>query len=318
MRVFMCEFVTGGGLRGEELPDSLAREGALMRDALARDLRELGVEVCATFDDRARSVEGAENVPVREGDDPWPLWFELSRAADAVFPIAPETREVVERFARLREVSEVRLIGPDAEAVRVAASKRLTADRLRAAGVPVAEVWAPDDLPPDFSGPLVSKPDDGAGCEDTLLWDAPPPAGALPAGHVVQAYVPGEPISLTVLTTPAGTRLLAVNRQHVVIENGRFTFRGLSVGALDDPDGRLAALAEGAARALPGLSGIYGIDAVLGAEGPVVIEINPRLTTAYAGLREALGFNPLTLLPEFAPEHPAPHAPARRSVEIAL
>ena len=48
MRVLVCEFVTGGGMRGELLPASLAREGAMMRDALLRDLAELpGVEAVA-------------------------------------------------------------------------------------------------------------------------------------------------------------------------------------------------------------------------------------------------------------------------------
>lgn len=43
------------------------------------------------------------------------------------------------------------------------------------------------------------------------------------------------------------------------------------------------------AEAIPGLEGLFGIDILLTAEGPVVVEVNPRLTTAYAGLRRALG-----------------------------
>ena len=69
--------------------------------------------------------------------------------------------------------------------------------------------------------------------------------------------------------------------------------------------------------ACPGLDGFIGIDVILTEEGPVVVEINPRVTTAYAGLRQALGLNPATLLPALAagtgeaPLHPA-------TVELAL
>jgi predicted ATP-grasp superfamily ATP-dependent carboligase len=43
---------------------------------------------------------------------------------------------------------------------------------------------------------------------------------------------------------------------------------------------------------MPGLRGFAGIDVVWHpSRGPVVIEVNPRLTVAYAGLSAALGGN---------------------------
>ena len=41
MRLFVCEFVTGGGLRGEALPSDLCREGDAMLQALVKDLLDL-------------------------------------------------------------------------------------------------------------------------------------------------------------------------------------------------------------------------------------------------------------------------------------
>ena len=43
--------------------------------------------------------------------------------------------------------------------------------------------------------------------------------------------------------------------------------------------------------ALPGLRGYVGVDLVLTDTGPVVIEVNPRLTTAYLGVRAVLDEN---------------------------
>ena len=48
-------------------------------------------------------------------------------------------------------------------------------------------------------------------------------------------------------------------------------------------------------RTLPGLHGYFGVDLVLGAAADgsedAVIEINPRLTTSYIGLRRLARFN---------------------------
>jgi predicted ATP-grasp superfamily ATP-dependent carboligase len=50
-----------------------------------------------------------------------------------------------------------------------------------------------------------------------------------------------------------------------------------------------------AVRAVPGLLGYVGVDVVLGEAadggGDAVIEINPRLTTSYVGLRRLARFN---------------------------
>jgi predicted ATP-grasp superfamily ATP-dependent carboligase len=71
---------------------------------------------------------------------------------------------------------------------------------------------------------------------------------------------------------------------------------------------------------MPELWGYAGVDLMQCEQGPRVLEINPRLTTSYAGLRQSLGINPAALvlelwrsgiLPEFDAESGKP-------VEIGL
>jgi predicted ATP-grasp superfamily ATP-dependent carboligase len=99
-------------------------------------------------------------------------------------------------------------------------------------------------------------------------------------------------------TSPNAWRaeLLAVNRQHIEVSgDGRLRDAGVSIARIALHDARVPALAALAARtveALPGLDGFVGIDLVWHRErGPVAIEVNPRLTCAYAGLSAALGRN---------------------------
>ena len=69
----------------------------------------------------------------------------------------------------------------------------------------------------------------------------------------------------------------------------------------------LAALAGRIATALPGLWGYVGVDLVMTDRGPVVLEVNPRLTTSYCGLGRALGTSVAAMVLDLL----APGAPAR-------
>ncbi|MFG1269947.1 ATP-grasp domain-containing protein [Xanthobacter sp. DSM 14520] len=317
MRVFVCEFVTGGGLRDAALPDSLAREAALIRDAMRHDLAALPQvsEILLAADDRL-PLPGA--VSVAEGADAWAIWRALARRADVVWPVAPETDGVLARLVEMLRENCPRVLACDPEAIAIATSKLETARRLAAAGVPHIPTF-PLAQAPSLPGPRITKPDDGAGCEDTLFW--PDGVQATPAprdGLVIQPFVAGEAASLTVLNGAEGVRLLTVNRQHIAVDDGRVFLAGLSVGALDDAGGRLETLARDVVRAIPGLEGIFGIDILLTETGPVVVEVNPRLTTAYAGLGAALGLNPATLLAPFADAGTAPRPGIHTPVELAL
>src|SRR5262249_45352566 len=73
-------------------------------------------------------------------------------------------------------------------------------------------------------------------------------------------------------------------------QDGRFTYLG-GRAPLDAPlQARARSLAERAVCPVPGLAGYFGVDLVLGdsADGrdDTIIEINPRMTTSYVGLRK--------------------------------
>jgi predicted ATP-grasp superfamily ATP-dependent carboligase len=71
--------------------------------------------------------------------------------------------------------------------------------------------------------------------------------------------------------------------------------------------------AEEAGRAIPGLKGHVGIDLVLTEREAVVIEVNPRLTTSYVGIRKVLNQNVAALILDAA----RGHLPARGRIRIA-
>lgn len=297
LRVFVCEFVTGGGMRGECLPSSLAREGTMMRDALIADLRGLAdVHVSTTHDDRLPPPPMADSEPVGANAEPWSIWSRAAARCNLVWPIAPETGGVLERLTRLLGSSGTAWIGPDAETVRIAASKIRTARLLEEHGVPTVPTYRVDELPVGVPPPFITKPDDGAGCLETRLWNVLP-AGLVDPGIVVQPFIEGVPASLCIACDDKRAVLLSANRQHIEIRDASLHLSGVTVGAIED-NGRLCRLAQAVLGAMPGLRGIIGVDLILTPARPMVVDVNPRLTTSYVGLHRFLGVNPVKFVPE--------------------
>jgi predicted ATP-grasp superfamily ATP-dependent carboligase len=147
--------------------------------------------------------------------------------------------------------------------------------------------------------PVVVKPARGAGCCGVgLARNSSELAGALAAADrargtgplVMQRYVPGRAASVSLLANGRSAVPLAVNAQRVTASAG-FSYRG-GVTPFDHP--LAAAAASAAARtcaAIPGLRGYVGVDLVLADSGPVVIEVNPRLTMSYLGVRAVVEEN---------------------------
>lgn len=328
MRVFVYEFITGGGFAEQPLGSALALEGDLMVRALLRDLCDVPeVEVVATRDPRLAAPPSPVAVCVpRNAGEAAQFFARCVDTSDATWIVAPETDGVLERLSSAVLARGGRLLGSRPPAIAVAARKTRTAAALAWRGVPVVPVFNPGGTVPPFAGPAVLKPDDGAGCVDTRVypdresalsdWDA---RGRDPR-TVLQPYVEGDAASLTLLVRDASAVILAVNRQHVAQEHGQLRFRGCSVNGLAAWQALLTDLAQGVAEALPDLWGCIGVDLLLTDRGALVLEVNPRLTTSYAGLRESIGANPaawvLDLLDDNAPLPVAP--PALRCVEISV
>ncbi|MBN9122144.1 MAG: ATP-grasp domain-containing protein [Planctomycetes bacterium] len=291
-RVFVYEYMTATGLgRDPASPEhGMYLEGRAMRDALVEDLRRVPNVEAFAFPDEAAPIE--------------PEWFEetcSSAVSDRTLVIAPETDEILVRLARLVEDEERRgrLLGSSPRAIE------LTSDKLA-----MAEHWWEHDVPtpattdreptPCEAFPVVWKPRDGAGSTDTfLIRNRFELAAALAARDparpmTLQEFVPGRAASCAFLCGPNGNVPLVPTFQFLS-DDGRFKYQGGELPIPADLAERAVRLASRAVACVPGLLGYVGVDLVLGdtADGACdfAIEINPRLTTSYIGLRAIADFN---------------------------
>jgi len=310
-RVLVYECISGGGLAASDAgraapPEaSLLAQGVAMRDALAADLQRLdhvAVSCAATrHAPLPASLTGVRALHPAAHDGAAQFLARQARRHDRVWVIAPESNGLLATLAAA--VGPARWVGCAPAAIRLAASKAATRARLAAGGIAVPASWRPGEPAPAAGTSWIVKPDDGAGCVETRLHADFAPAredlrARLASGmpSTLEAWVDGVPLSLSLLCTEGAAELLSINRQRIVVGPGRLlAYLGVDIGAvaLDSPVARqLAGLARRIAAAVPGLAGYVGVDVVWRTGGePVVIEINPRLTCAYAGLSAALGRN---------------------------
>ena len=304
MKIFAYEHITGGGCVDEALPRSLRAEGELMLRSLVADLAAIAdVQVVTTADYRVDLGDlPAERHLVRDRAEWHAAFGELLAASDALWPVAPETAGVLENLSQVAFAAGRTLLNSRPPAVRLAASKLATARTLAAAGIDTIPTFTLENAPQIAAGAWVVKPDDGCGCQDTRFCDDLDAAVRWleaqpePQRFVLQPYVSGEPASLCALARDGMAWVLSVNRQRIVVRDDCFAFLGTVINAFADDDGRCDRLARSVAQALPGLWGFFGIDLILADGGPVVVEINPRLTTSYVGLGAALDCSPAALV----------------------
>ena len=178
MRVFVFEFVTGGGGSAQGLAHapSLAVEGDAMLKAVIADFVALGVDVVtlrsADLPPLGNAACEVQRITTRESL--WTAVTQTAAGADWTLIIAPETDGTLAECCRRVLTAGGRLLGPGLETVQIAADKQATAEWLAARGVAVAEggVWrgAAAELR-EF--PVVMKPRTGAGSQGIALVKEP-------------------------------------------------------------------------------------------------------------------------------------------------
>lgn len=322
MKIFVYEFITGGGCLTHPRADNLAvleREGRAMLQALAADFAALpGVAVATLRDARQApwfpSAKGVRELAVTSADDEQQAFRELAAGSTWTVLIAPETGAILQQRAETALAAGGRLLSPDPAFIALAADKHRTACCLEARGVPVppgrlvhaASLRSGDGQSQrcdgaDWDWPAVVKPLDGCGSQsvqfvpDAAAWNAlRPELAALGGTWRLERWIDGLAASVSVLCGPAGQCALPACVQHLS-DDGHFAYLGGWTPLPGDLGARARRLALRALAALPPTCGYVGVDLVLGSDpaggADYVIEINPRLTTSYLGLRQALRDN---------------------------
>lgn len=317
MHILVYEFLTGGGRNGSPAAP-LIEEGERMVLALVQDLlrlpehrvtlmRDARLCPCPINDARLNMIW------VQPAEEPKTALKNALEGVEAVWPIAPETDGCLAAICHLIETEGKCLLTTATEGVLIATSKGETLSRLEQHGVNIVPTQTLErcDQNTPWDYPCVFKIDDGVGCEDTIIIHGPDDLRRFwekkdPRTWLAQPLLKGDVLSLSGIFCQGEGRLLCCNQQNIRQSQEGFTLLGLTVNGRSDPEGTFKALLTRVAHAMPWLWGFAGVDLILGPEGPLVLEINPRLTSAYPGIHRATGLNPAGLVLDLAQNRQLP------------
>ncbi|PVX24571.1 MAG: hypothetical protein CW716_09790 [Candidatus Bathyarchaeum sp.] len=312
----IVEYVSGGGYGDQKISSSILSEGYGMLRSLISDCKTAGHNVTTLLDSRLKEFS-----PPNQADNaiyvasPTELLTKLkehSSAADGTYVIAPESNQVLEKLVESIEDSGGTSLNCSVDAIKRVSNKMKAYETLKKTGLKVPEtvllninekIGTIKQITKELGHPLVVKPLDGVGCDGiSIIEDEDAIADATKkVAHessnkqcIAQTMIRGKASSVCVMSTGDKVVAITLNSQFVTL------------GTPDEESGYLGGVvpfdhvlekealraAEKAVEAVRGLRGYVGVDMILTDEEPVVMEINPRLTTSYIGLRRVANFNP--------------------------
>jgi predicted ATP-grasp superfamily ATP-dependent carboligase len=294
----------------------LLGEGLAMLLALAEDFSAIaGTRISLLWDARLKLPQSLEQmangrvVLIHSTGEHDAQLRKVAASAERALLVAPEFDGHLSRVCRLADEVGARLLSPSRDFIDVTSDKQRTADLLAQRGVAVpvgVPIATGEGLPQAFPYPAVLKPRDGAGSQGMSLFAQHPGDDfRAPAAMRLEKFVAGQPASIAALCGPGGNLMLPPCSQRLS-DDGRFAYLGGETPLSPILVERAQRLANATLEALPPAHGYVGIDLVLG-DGPtndVVIEVNPRLTTSYVGLRRLVRENLAAAMLQAADGHP--------------
>lgn len=317
MNLVVYEHITSGALSDEQLTTSLAHEGEMMLAAIVQDLLQLGqIHITVLRDSRLNQpdwLKNASNITTKTCANRQQYekhWNNCLKNNSYFLLIAPETDNILLCLQQQVIAANSIYLGCSIEATQLCSDKNQCCERLHQQHITTPVTFSADNALLDkclLDQPYVIKPIDGAGCLNTLKFDSleqtreylltlPPDARN---GLVVQPYIDGPPLSISLYLDRHHIELLSINQQLIEQQAQQFVFHGCVVNTVTTSqftEQQAMQLAIEVEQAIAGLSGYVGIDFILSKQGPVVLDINPRLTTAYVNLAANKKHNPALLL----------------------
>ncbi|MFX1374544.1 MAG: ATP-grasp domain-containing protein [Promethearchaeota archaeon] len=331
-RIFIYEFISGGGFNKVDIPASLFCEGFGMLKSIIEDFKSIGFEITTLLDYRIYQLSGLlliDNFRVIQREDNYLKQFKiLVKNCEYVFVIAPESTNILYQLTNIVTKYNKILLSTSLEGIKIGTSKIQTYEFFQKNKVKTPKTYLiplkRNKLDSEFiirkfhelSKPIVIKPEDGVGAESIYFFETENEIKKffqdyqykieIGRYYILQEYIRGKDLSLSLINIPRflnptakGPYLLSVNSQNVNIKDHKYDseyFGGYT------PIKNYNEISNSLTKVLHKIEfsqffGYFGIDLIRTTDMQYYfIEINPRLTTSYIGLRNSINKNPAQLI----------------------
>ncbi|MEM3736993.1 MAG: ATP-grasp domain-containing protein [Candidatus Bathyarchaeia archaeon] len=314
MRLFIYEYTSGGGYCDAGVHPHILCEGYGMLRALISDVSASGHKVATIL---ASELSSSARLPpdvgvytVSSNVERERLFYRLASDADAFYVIAPE--DALAGLIRAGKAAGGLPLNCSVDTVECLSDKVSLIKALREAGIPTPETITIEleedlerikDLAAGFGFPSVFKPSEGAGCSGLSVVSGVEDVEAAverlkkqsrSGRFLVQRFEVGVDLSLSLLSDGKRVMPLTLNRQKVILSSPHSESAYIGgIVPFDIPEReKLVEVGKRAVEAFRGLKGYVGVDLILTCDKIVVVDLNPRLTTSYLGVRRVVDLNP--------------------------
>jgi len=325
--IFIFEFISGGGFSFTKMPNSLFCEGFGMLKAIISDFKLLNFEIITLLDYRVsflskllqadiiRKVEADENYLVN--------FIKAVRESKYSFIIAPESSNILYDLTKIVKDHDKELLSTNLSCINQFTSKIKTFDYFKKNDIPTPSTYKIPKirsyLDIDFiiqksnkiGYPIVIKPEDGIGSESIYFFEGEDQILAFfekfnkrleqNRSFVLQEFIEGRDLSLSLLgcsqlkkTQITSPIILSINSQDINIKNqnlkSEYYGGSTPVEGIEELIENLEKIVKKAD--FSKFKGYFGIDFIKQSNSSFYfIELNPRLTTSYLGLRNVINYN---------------------------
>ena len=315
MRLLIYEYSSGGGFAEKPIPPSILSEGFGMLRTITEDAKVAGHKVTNILDSRiAHFNPPLENEKILLVDS----WRETENAiqeaaekTDAAYVIAPETDDILKMLVEKIEKGKTMSLNSNSKAIAKVSNKTRLQKQAKKIGLSTPETLTfsttdnqeniIQEVEKKIGFPAVFKPVNNVGCGELSCVNNKAQgaiaitkiANQLNRRFITQELVQGQPVSVTIISDGTNAVPISLNRQNISLRTPKqdSTYNG-GTTPFDHPQNDKAfATAKRIVESIEGLRGYVGVDLILTKNEPIVIEVNPRLTTSYIGIRKILNIN---------------------------
>jgi tyramine---L-glutamate ligase len=287
-----------------------------MLRGIASDFESAGHKVTILLDSRMVSLcshfQADKIISVCSTGEVNTIIKKTAEKVDAAFVIAPEHDHVLQSIVELIETTKALSLNCGSRVIEQVSNKAALLEQARKLGLDFPKTLELEIEEPlnkitqsiryNLGFPIVIKPLNGTGCsglskvrsENQLaqaIWKVKNESYC--SSFLAQEYVQGTDVSVSAICTSTDVEPLSLNLQELTLSEtlADSNYTGGQV-PYEHP---LKTEAFNATKRLltfyKGLRGYVGIDFVLTEDKAIVMEVNPRLTTSYIGLRQIINFN---------------------------
>ena len=308
-KILIVDYLVGGGFAEEDLPQDHLAEGYSLLRAAIEQFSFLGYKIATLIDQRL--MEHIRISPIHEfnsvasHEDFVNGIQTFSDQVDYSLTIAPESKGILKDLASIMVNSSSTYLGCTPESIELAADKLKTMALAKELDLNVPATFSPNYNEPFdaiaekvqiLGYPLIVKPVDGIGCRGlTKALNLDGLRFGLQSAHavtnmeecIVQEFIEGTPISTSLLVNDEKAYPLSINHQNLRMDSNNQFGRYIGGEVPFNVPNHNKEIIETSIKLVEqmNLTGFVGVDMIVSKEGLFIIEVNPRLTVPFIGIK---------------------------------